>query len=227
MLVKEGEKVKKGDALTEGPLDLRELLAFRGLEAVEHYIINEVQRIYIPEGASINDKHIEIIVRQMLSRVVVMEQGDGEFMPGDIVEKNIFITANRGLKKEKKSISKGLLKVLGITRVALSSASFLSAASFQETTRTLVNAAVEGKVDPLRGLKENVIIGKLIPAGTGMHGISAEALKPWKLEHAAIAPEDIAEAKAEMVPEPVVVLEEVSAEGEVAMHEETEEGKEE
>ncbi|MCX6788737.1 MAG: DNA-directed RNA polymerase subunit beta' [Candidatus Jorgensenbacteria bacterium] len=222
VLVKEGEKVKKGDPLTEGPLDLRELLAFRGLEAVEHYIINEVQRIYVPEGASINDKHIEVIVRQMLSRVVVMEQGDGEFMPGDIVEKNIFITANRALKKEKKSISKGLLKVLGITRVALSSASFLSAASFQETTRTLVNASVEGKVDPLRGLKENVIIGKLIPAGTGMHGIPYEALKPWRLQSEIVAPDDIAEAKAEVEPVMPAILEELPPEGEVAMHVETE-----
>jgi DNA-directed RNA polymerase subunit beta' len=208
ILVKEGDEVKKGSPLTEGPLDLRELLAFRGLSAVEHYIINEVQKIYVPQGSSINDKHIEIIVRQMLSRIVVMDKGDGDFMPGDVVEKGQFIMSNRAINAKKGLISKGLLKVLGITRVALSSQSFLSAASFQETSRVLVSAAVEGKIDPLKGLKENVIIGKLIPAGTGLSGISPESLRPWKLE--AIKPvevADIAEAKAEIMPAPSVVSE--------------------
>ncbi len=212
ILVKEGDEVKKGDPLTEGPLDLRELLAFRGLEAVEHYIINEVQKIYVPQGSSINDKHIEIIVRQMLSRITVMEAGDSDYMPGDVAEKGQFIMANRTIREKKGSIAKGLLKVLGITRVALSSSSFLSAASFQETSRVLVSAAVEGKIDPLRGLKENVIIGKLVPAGTGLHGIAQDLLKPWKLE--AVKPveaSDIAEAKEEMTPKSVVA--ELPAEG--------------
>ena len=208
ILVKEGDEIKKGSPLTEGPLDLRELLAFRGLSAVEHYIINEVQKIYVPQGSSINDKHIEIIVRQMLSRIVVMDRGDSDFMPGDVVEKGQFIMSNRSINAKKGLISKGLLKVLGITRVALSSQSFLSAASFQETSRVLVSAAVEGKIDPLKGLKENVIIGKLIPAGTGLSGIGNDSLRPWKLE--AIKPvevTDIAEAKAEIMPAPSVVSE--------------------
>jgi DNA-directed RNA polymerase subunit beta' len=208
ILVKEGERVKRGDALTEGPLDIRELLAFRGLEEAEHYIINEVQRIYVPEGASINDKHIEIIVRQMLSRVIVKEQGDGEAMPGDLVEKNKFIAINRVIKKKKGVIAKGILKVLGITRVALNSTSFLSAASFQETSRVLVNASVEGKIDPLNGLKENVIIGKLIPAGTGKYGISEDKLTPWrKTVQIPVAAADIEEAKKEMEAIPEVTEE--------------------
>ena len=165
LYVKEGDKVEKGTPLSEGPLDLRELLAYRSLEAVEHYIINEVQKIYVPQSASINDKHVEIIVRQMLSRVIVKEPGDTPFMIGDIVEKNQFIQTNREMKRLKKRLAKALLRVMGITRVALDSLSFLSAASFQETSRVLVNAAVEGKIDTLQGLKENVIIGKLIPAG--------------------------------------------------------------
>ncbi len=228
ILVKEGDSVKKGDALTEGPLDLRELLAFRGLEAVEHYIINEVQKIYVPQGSSINDKHIEIIVRQMLSRITVMDAGDVDAMPGDVLEKNQFIMANRVVREKKGLIAKGLLKVLGITRVALSSSSFLSAASFQETSRVLVSAAVEGKIDPLRGLKENVIIGKLIPAGTGLSGISAELLKPWKLEAPKpVEAADLAEAKAEIMPAPSVVAE-LPPEGavETPAKEEKEEGEE-
>lgn len=180
--VKEGESIKKGDALTEGPLDIRELLILRGLEDAERYIVNEVQKIYVTQGAAINDKHIEIIARQMLSRIYVKEAGDTDFMPGDLVEKSDFIGSNRATKKAKGTIAKGLLKVLGITRVALSSSSFLSAASFQETSRVLVSASVEGKVDPLRGLKENVIIGKLIPAGTGKSGISSEIIDRMREE---------------------------------------------
>ena len=180
--VKDGDRVKRGDALTEGPLDIRELLVLRGLEDAERYIVNEVQKIYVTQGAAINDKHIEIIARQMLSRVYVKEAGDAEFMPGDLIEKSDFITENRKVKKSKGSMAKGILKVLGITRVALNSTSFLSAASFQETSRVLVSAAVEGRVDPLRGLKENVIIGKLIPAGTGKYGIPSEIIDRMREE---------------------------------------------
>jgi len=180
--VKEGDSIKKGDALTEGPLDIRELLVLRGLEDAERYIVNEVQKIYVTQGAAINDKHIEIIARQMLSRIYVKEAGDSDFMPSDLVEKSDFITSNRATKKAKGIIAKGILKVLGITRVALSSSSFLSAASFQETSRVLVSASVEGRVDPLRGLKENVIIGKLIPAGTGKYGISSDIIDRMREE---------------------------------------------
>ncbi len=171
LFVSEGDMVKKGDQLFEGPIDLKDLLAFRGSDAVERYIINEVQKIYIPEGAAINDKHIEIIVRQMLSRLAVKDAGDTEFMRGEVVNRSKFISANRQVKELKKNPATANQRVFGITRVALTTESFLSAASFQETARVLVNAAIQGKVDTLRGLKENVIIGKLIPVGTGLIGI--------------------------------------------------------
>ncbi|MFH0806471.1 MAG: DNA-directed RNA polymerase subunit beta' [Candidatus Brennerbacteria bacterium] len=180
LFVKTGDKVKKGVALCEGPLDLREILAYRGFDAFVHYVVNEIQRIYVPEGAYINDKHIELIVRQMLSRVVVKDPGETDLMPGDVVERSEFIRMNHEAKKAKKQPAKAVLKVMGITRVALDSLSFLSAASFQETSRVLVGAAIEGKRDPLRGLKENVIIGKLIPAGTGKRGIPQEYLAELK-----------------------------------------------
>ncbi len=180
LLVKEGDRVRRGTPLCEGPLDLRELLAFQGSEAVQRYIVNEVQKIYVPEGASINDKHIEIIVRQMLSRVLMKDPGGTEFMPGDLVEKPQLILANREAKRAKQPLGKAIRKVLGITRVALSSSSFLSAASFQETSRVLVNAAVEGKIDVLRGLNENVIIGKLVPVGTGLRGVPQDELAALK-----------------------------------------------
>jgi DNA-directed RNA polymerase subunit beta' len=181
LFVKKGDEVKRGDQLSEGPLDLRDILSFRGIEALQHYIINEVQKIYVQAGSSINDKHIEIIVRQMLSRYLIKESGDTDFMVGDLVEKSKFYEVNREMKRQKKKPAKGVVKVLGITRVALDSLSFLSAASFQETSRVLVNAAVEGRIDTLQGLKENVIIGKLIPAGTGKRGIAPEKLEPYRL----------------------------------------------
>ena len=175
--VKEGDRVQKGDQLYEGPLDLRDLLTHKGTETVEHYIINEVQKIYIPEGAAINDKHIEIIVRQMLSRVLVEDPGDSEFMGGETLEKSKVLTVNANTKRLKKQPAKFAQRILGITRVALTTESFLSAASFQETSRVLVNAAVQSKPDILRGLKENVIIGKLIPVGTGLRGIARNKIK--------------------------------------------------
>jgi len=171
IFVEEGDEVKKGQQLSEGPLDLKELLSYRGLEEVQRYVVNEIQKIYVPEGTSISDKYIEIIVRKMFSRVVITESGDTELMPGEIVEKRIFQEANREAKDKGKDPAKADIRILGITRVSLTSESFLSAASFQETSRVLVNAAVEGRTDTLRGLKENVIIGKLIPAGTGIRGI--------------------------------------------------------
>lgn len=180
LFVKEGDRVKKGDQLSEGPLDIRELLAYRGLEEAQRYIVSEVQRIYVPEGATINDKYIEIIVRQMFSRVVIKDPGDTDLMIDEVIDKQRFLKVNKEMKRLKKAPAKAVIRVLGITRVSLTSESFLSAASFQETSRVLVNAAVEGKTDKLNGLKENVIIGKLIPAGTGINPAPEEKLVQFR-----------------------------------------------
>jgi DNA-directed RNA polymerase subunit beta' len=163
-----GDRVKRGDQLTEGNMDLQELFEYKGSTAVEHYIVMEVQRIYASEGASINNKHIEVIIRQLFSRVKIAESGDSDFVQGDIIEKSKFLEVNRTLKKAGKTPARAKQMLMGITKVALSTESFLSAASFQETARVLVGAASEGKSDKLRGLKENVIIGRLIPVGSGL-----------------------------------------------------------
>jgi DNA-directed RNA polymerase subunit beta' len=180
--VKVGDVVKKGDQICEGSLDLREILAYRGLEELIHYIINEIQSIYVLQGSIINDKHIEIIIRKMLSKVVIKEKGDSEFIEGEIVDKERFKKVALKLLKAKKKPPKAAQKIMGITRVALSTESFLSAASFQETSRVLVEAAVSGKVDELKGLKENVIIGRLIPAGTGKRPIPKDELEKLEKE---------------------------------------------
>ena len=138
-----------------------------GREALQRYIIGEIQEIYAAQGEGINDKHVEVIIRQMLSRFKVLEAGDTDLLPGDIVERDQFNESNEEVKATKGEQATGEPLVMGITKVALSTESFLSAASFQETARVLINAAVTGKDDRLRGLKENVIIGRLIPAGTG------------------------------------------------------------
>ncbi|MFH1246621.1 MAG: DNA-directed RNA polymerase subunit beta', partial [Candidatus Liptonbacteria bacterium] len=161
-----GDKVGAGEQLSEGNIDLRELLEFRGEGAVIRHIVSEVQKIYTAEGASINNKHIEVIVRQMFSRVRIKEAGDApNLVMGETIEKSRFLEVNRELKKQGKTPARAEQLLLGITRVALSTESFLSAASFQDTARVLVKAAIEGKIDSLRGLKENVIIGRLIPVG--------------------------------------------------------------
>jgi len=165
--VSEGDLVARGHVLSEGHLDLKKLFKIEGTETVHRYIIREVQEIYSAQGEGINDKHIEIIVRQMLSRVKILDSGSTSLLPGDIVEDVQLIEANEEAKKAGKSLAVGEKLLLGISKVALSTESFLSAASFQETAKVLINAAVTGKEDKLRGLKENVIIGKLIPAGTG------------------------------------------------------------
>ncbi len=167
VFIKVGDEVKKGDQLSEGALDLKDLFSLRGNRAVEKYVVNEVLRIYNTEGSSINNKHVEIIVRQMFSRVKIKEAGETEFVGGEVIEKSRFLEVNRAAKKEGKQPAKAQQLLLGITKVALSTQSFLSAASFQETARVLITAASEGRIDNLRGLKENVIIGKLIPVGTG------------------------------------------------------------
>ncbi len=165
--VKKGDEIKKGQQLCEGSVDMEELFRIAGQEAAQRYILQEVQRIYSSQGAVIHDKHIEVIVRQMFSRVKIKDAGDSLFVSGQIVELAQAAEENIRLKKEKK---RGLVcspVLFGISKVALSTESFLSAASFQETSRVLIRAAVEGREDRLLGLKENVIIGKLIPAGTG------------------------------------------------------------
>jgi len=165
--VAKGELVARGQVLSEGHLDLKKLFKINGQEYVHRYIIKEVQEIYSAQGEGINDKHIEIIIRQMLSRMRIIDSGDTNLLPGDIVEDIQLIEANEIAKKQGKSEATSERLMLGISKVALSTESFLSAASFQETAKVLINAAVTGKEDRLRGLKENVIIGKLIPAGTG------------------------------------------------------------
>jgi len=165
--VKPGQDIKEGQQLCEGSLDLKELFKIGGAKEVQHYIINEIQKIYVSQGAIIHDKHIEVIVRQMFSRVKIKDTGQSFFTPGEIIEKAKFLEINSTLKKEGKKPATSVPILLGISRIALTTDSFLSAASFQETSRVLIRAAIEGKEDKLRGLKENVIIGKLMPAGTG------------------------------------------------------------
>jgi len=173
ILVNIGDAVRKGDQISEGHLDLKELFKYRGQTEVQRYIISEIQKIYSSEGAPINDKHIEIIIRQMFSRVKITETGDTEFLAGDIADRSRFLEVNRAVKKEGNVPAKAQQLLMGITKVSLSADSFLSSASFQETAKNLVNAAVVGKIDHLRGLKENVIIGRLIPVGTGFRKIGA------------------------------------------------------
>lgn len=166
--VNEGDLVAAGQVLSEGHLDLKKLFKISGREAVHRYIIKEVQEIYQTQGEGINDKHLEIIIRQMLSRIKITEPGDTDLLTGDIIEMEKFEEENDLISKQGKEPAVGEPLILGISKVALSTESFLSAASFQETARVLIDAAVQGKMDHLRGLKENVIIGKLIPAGTGL-----------------------------------------------------------
>lgn len=169
--VREGEEVQKGQQLSEGNLDLKELLKLRDKIGTQRYVIKEIQRIYVSQGAIIHDKHLEVITRQMFSRVRIRDGGDSSFVPGEIIERARFLEENKILKEKKKKPAKGLPILLGVSRVALTADSFLSAASFQETTRVLIKAALEGQEDRLYGLKENVIIGKLIPAGTNFRKI--------------------------------------------------------
>ena len=172
--VEEGQIIEKGDLLTEGSVNPHDVLAIRGVDAVHDYLIREVQRVYRMQGVDINDKHIEVIVRQMMKKVKVTEAGDTELLPGATIEKSDFIAANEQIDEINAAEGKDLKHaevehvLLGITKASLATESFLSAASFQETTRVLTDAAIKGKSDPLIGLKENVIIGKLLPSGTGM-----------------------------------------------------------
>ena len=166
--VYDGDLIEAGDEITEGSVNPHDILKINGLRGVQDYMIQEVQRVYRLQGVEISDKHIEVIVRQMLKRVKIEENGDTEFLPGSLVDWLTFENTNAALEAEGKEPAKGTRVLLGITKASLATDSFLSAASFQETTRVLTEAAIKGKIDPLIGLKENVIIGKLIPAGTGM-----------------------------------------------------------
>ncbi|MCI8667378.1 MAG: DNA-directed RNA polymerase subunit beta' [Dorea sp.] len=166
--VQDGAVLEAGDELTEGSVNPHDILKIKGLRAVQDYMIQEVQRVYRLQGVEINDKHIEVIVRQMLKKVRVEEAGDSEFLPGTNVDRLEFEDVNAELEREDLVPALGEQIMLGITKASLATNSFLSAASFQETTKVLTEAAIKGKVDPLIGLKENVIIGKHIPAGTGM-----------------------------------------------------------
>ena len=163
-----GAELEAGDELTEGSVNPHDILRIKGLRAVQDYMIQEVQRVYRLQGVEINDKHIEVIVRQMLKKIRIEESGDTEFLPGTNVDRLEFEDVNEALEAEGKEPATGEQIIMGITKASLATNSFLSAASFQETTRVLTEAAIKGKVDPLQGLKENVIIGKLIPAGTGL-----------------------------------------------------------
>src|SRR5690554_5156921 len=163
----EGEQVTKGDVIADGPETPHDILRLRGVSAVANYITNEVQEVYRLQGVKINDKHIEVIVRQMLRKVIISKPGDSNFLEGEMVEYSHVVDVNRELEAQRKMGATFERQLLGITKASLSTESFISAASFQETTRVLTESAVQGKEDPLRGLKENVIVGRLIPAGTG------------------------------------------------------------
>ena len=166
--VVDGQELEAGDELTEGSVNPHDILKIKGVRAVQGYMLREVQRVYRLQGVEINDKHVEVIVRQCLQKIRVEEPGDSDLLPGSMVDALDFLELNEKLEEEGKELAVGSQVLLGITKASLATNSFLSAASFQETTKVLTEAAIKGKVDPLIGMKENVIIGKLIPAGTGM-----------------------------------------------------------
>ena len=184
LIVKEGDVIEAGDRLTEGSVNPHDILAIKGIHAVQDYLIEEVQKVYRMQGVDINDKHIEVIVRQMLKKVRVEDAGDTTLLPSALVEKNELEAENQVVRDRIAAGEDGLKEatsspvLLGITKASLATDSFLSAASFQETTRVLTDAAIKGKVDFLLGLKENVIIGKLIPAGTGMKCYNDTEIEP-------------------------------------------------
>ncbi|MEW6206608.1 MAG: DNA-directed RNA polymerase subunit beta' [Pseudomonadota bacterium] len=192
VLVHDGQVVNKGESIVDGPADPHDILRLLGIEALARYIVDEVQDVYRLQGVKINDKHIEVIVRQMLRRVIVDDPGETGFIPGEQVERSELLDANDKMRSENKREATYQNILLGITKASLSTDSFISAASFQETTRVLTEAAIMGKRDELRGLKENVIVGRLIPAGTGMafhkarkdkEGREAEELRQMEAEH--------------------------------------------
>jgi len=167
IMVKDGQKIEAGDQLTEGALDLHQIYSLKGQKFTQQYIMKEIQHIYSSQGQKLNDKHVEVIIRQMFSKVYVLDAGDSDFMPGEVIEYMDAVFANQALAKQKKKPVQYEQLLLGITKVSLSTRSWLAAASFQETAKVLINAAITGRTDDLSGLKENIIIGRKIPAGTG------------------------------------------------------------
>jgi len=165
--VHKGDEVRAGEPLVDGPLDPHDILRIRGEEEVLGYLLREIQNVYRSQSVTIDDKHIEIILSQMMRKVQVTDPGDAEFLPGAVVDKFRFRRENERLKKEKKKAANGQTLLLGVTKASLSSESFISAASFQETTKVLTEAAIAGRKDHLVGLKENVILGHMVPTGTG------------------------------------------------------------
>ena len=166
--VTDGQEIAAGDPLVEGPRDPKELLEIKGLRETQTYLVEQVQRVYRDQGVSIHDKHIELIVRQMTRRVAVSEPGESDFLPGERVDRKVFRRRQPRAGRGGQDAGRGPAELMGITKASLATDSWLSAASFQETTRVLTEAAIESQSDSLLGLKENIIIGKLIPAGTGM-----------------------------------------------------------
>jgi DNA-directed RNA polymerase subunit beta' len=186
VLVHDGQVVNKGEMIVDGPADPQDILRLLGAEALARYIVDEVQDVYRLQGVKINDKHIEVIVRQMLRRVQVADAGDTAYIPGEQVERSELLDENDRVIAGGKRPATFENVLLGITKASLSTDSFISAASFQETTRVLTEAAIMGKKDTLRGLKENVIVGRLIPAGTGLAFHRARKEKEtWEAEERA------------------------------------------
>ena len=204
--IADGQVLEAGDELTEGSVNPHDILRIKGVRAVQDYMIREVQRVYRLQGVEISDKHIEVLVRQMLKKIRIEDNGDTEFLPGTLVDVLEFEEVNENLEKEGKKPAEGKQVMLGITKASLATDSFLSAASFQETTKVLTEAAIKGKVDHLVGLKENVIIGKLIPAGTGLKRYRDIQLDTGIPEEAPTVDEETAESLPE--DEETITLEE-------------------
>ncbi|MDQ5952008.1 MAG: DNA-directed polymerase subunit beta, partial [Patescibacteria group bacterium] len=200
LYVKDGDDCLAGDALTDGHLDLQALFKAKGQDAVQKYLSKEMQFIYSSQGQKLNNKHIEVIIRQMFSRVRVDDPGDTDLLPGEVIEKATLLDEQDRIGAIGGKLSGFEPLLLGVTKVSLSTESWLSSASFQETARVLINAAVTGKIDELAGLKENVIIGRLIPAGTGFAGnevVIDYPKKSYEPVAAALAPVIEAEIKVE------------------------------
>jgi len=198
--VSKGDFILAGDPITQGPLNPHDILRLNGVEGVYQYLLKEVQRVYKNQGVDINDKHVEVIVSQMLSKFKIEESGDTDLLPGGLYSQNEMEDANAAAKVKDLEEAKAKRVLLGITKASLATNSFLSAASFQETTRVLTDAAIKGKTDYLLGLKENVIIGKLIPAGTGMkrykditvdYGVNTEYMESFHVIQDEIYEEDL------------------------------------